>query len=140
MESPKSFFQQQLTFTELGFIWSFSRTQSQMITAVTDLPLLPLHFSDEILKTFLQLLPLRSIRRPKIFQFPLLKQVLETDRLWLPTLKRILPHTWKMKVENFDKAAKNDDAHINFCLWNLQILSLFPQLKEKPIINSDPFS
>ena len=38
-----------------------------------------------------------------------------------------------MKVENFDKAAKNDDAPVNFGLWNLRILSIFPQLKEKTL-------
>jgi len=49
--------------------------------------------------------------------------------IYLPALKRILPNTWAKCDEISQKAAKNDDAEIDFDKWDLRILSLWPRAK-----------
>ena len=64
---------------------------------------------------------------------PLPNLVQEKGGTWISSLKWILPHTWKTKAESFNKAAKNDNAPVNFGLWNHRILPLFPSLTEKSL-------
>ena len=70
-----------------------------------------------------------SKRARKMIHFPLC--VPDDTPTFLPTLNRILPSTWS-KCDGFSenqKAAKNDDADIDFNKWDLRILSLWPHAK-----------
>ena len=66
----------------------------------------------------------------KNHQIPIPKLISDKNGIWLPKLKRVLPHTYRLFAESSDKAAKNDNAPLHFGLWNQRILSLFPDATE----------
>ena len=120
---------------ELGKMWGMNEFQCSSLKNQTNLPSLPVHITDAVLLQFLSLLPHSAIKRPRTEVFNIPTLVAENGGMWLPNLNRVLPHTWRLHAEITDKAARNDNAPVNYGLWNHQILALFLHLTE-PILDT----
>ena len=51
-----------------------------------------------------------------------------TNATFLPSIHKFLPHDWRIEKEHAQQAAKEDNAPIDYFLWNLRISSVFPHI------------
>ena len=119
------YLQRRLSGFELGLFWGLPRSLATNVTSSVDLPLMPVHITDHVLSEFLTTLPSTPLRRATATQFPLPLIPHDVGGTYISSLKRILPHTWRDEAETHLRAAKHDDAPVNFGLWNWRVRGLF---------------
>ena len=126
------------TFTRTGY--GIRPLSSEELCFVFGLPALFLKFVDEnifpfppvqvsssILKQFLGCITSPSnIRRNASTCIPTPLPVPDDSVTYLENLKLILPPAWKQNKRSTEKAAKSDDAEVDYSLWNDRILSIWP--------------
>ena len=115
-----------LSGKELGFLWNLPRQVTHLITSPTDLPIVPVSIPDQIIQSYLKLLPQQELRRLDDNSFPTPVVPSDKNESFIPSLGVHLPSQWQNHATQHDKAAKNDDAAVNVGLWDYRILALFP--------------
>jgi len=86
---------------------------------------LPVQILDSLLLCGLDLVTTSRKRARQMIPIP--KCSIDEAPTYLSALDRLLPPTWHQCDVTTQKAAKDDDADIDFNKWDLRILSLWPQ-------------
>ena len=93
--------------------------------------IIPLQLMDALLRPAALITLSSHLSRHKVPQFTLASPSISSNGTFLPTINRILPHTWCEEKEHVQQAAKEDDTPIDYSLWNLQISTVFPHVTPK---------
>ena len=118
--------QRALTNNELSFVFGFSSEFAGLVDE-NIFPVPPVQVSSSLLKQFLGCLDKPSnVNRNASLILPTPLPVPDTAVTYLEKLKIVLPPTWKQDKLSTEKAAKSDDAEVDYSLWNDRILALWP--------------
>jgi len=124
--SRTGFGMRSLTIEELSLVFGLSTEFIKFVHSNIFL-LPPIQILSSLLKQFTARLvhPLVSRHRDVSFVFPTPIPVPDDVPTYIESLQLVLPPTWKSDKSSAEKAAKADDATIDFSLWNDRILSLW---------------
>ena len=125
------FGRRQLTLKELGTAWNIPITWMKEVRDLSCLPPLPLLLCDVLLLSWVDSQKGDSIVRDVGARLRVPPPVCDDGGVWLPTLNRVLPNTWRSKGLEYLVSAKADDAPIEYDMWNFRIVPLFPHLSVK---------
>ena len=121
--------QRVLTNSELSFVFGLSSEFAGLVDE-NIFPVPPVQVSSSILKQFLGCLVSPSnVNRNASLILPTPLAVPDTAVTYSEDLKLVLPSTWKQNKLSTEKAAKSDDAAVDYSLWNDRILALWPMFK-----------
>jgi len=101
-------------------------------------PIPPVQILTSLLRQFLPLVvePLR-LTRPAVAMIPTPSPIPDSFPTYIKSLRRVLPNGWSTNKSASAKAAKADDAEVDFSLWNDRILGLWPSCsKLLPLLRS----
>jgi len=101
-------------------------------------PIPPVRILTSLLRQFLPLVvqPLR-LTRPAVAMIPTPSPIPDSFPTYIKSLRRVLPNGWSANKSASAKAAKADDAEVDFSLWNDRILGLWPSCsKLLPLLRS----
>ena len=117
-----------LTSSELLIAFGFPSTFGHLSVEPSDLiPIVPLQILDSLLRPAALSLSTPSVST-SVPQFTLAPPSLPNSGTYLPSLGRVLPNAWCLEKEHVQQAAKEDDAPVNYSLWNLRITSVLPHI------------
>ena len=125
--SSTGFGARRLQITELALVFGLPKSYSRFLQ-VSELPFPPSQICTALLDQFSKSIscPSQSVNRSRVPQIPTSQPVPDDQVVTLETLGRTLPQAWCRIDEVVEKAAKADNAQIDFRMWNERILSLWP--------------
>ena len=91
-------------------------------------PIIPLQLLDALLRPAALIMFSDHSSRSTAPQFTLAPPFVSLNGTFLSTINRVLPHTWREEKAHMQQAAKEDNAPIDYFLWNLRISTLFPHV------------
>ena len=115
-----------LTTRELGTIWGLADTLFSCLWNHADLPPVPIHLPDALLRGYLARLPADPIVLNESKRRRLPDSVDMSGGVWLPDIGRILLPTWERGAVLSLTSAKDDGVAVATTLWNDRIQSLWP--------------
>ena len=116
-----------LELSELGQVFGLPKFYCRFLHQ-SELPFPPSQICSALLAQFSKSLhrPSYPLIRPFVPQIPISLPVPNDQVVILETLGRPLPQDWCQIGEIVEKAAKADNAQVDFRMWNERILSLWP--------------
>jgi len=123
--SSSGFGVRQLTISELGAIFGLPHRLHSCLT-MDALPFVPVQMLDGLLRPLLRSLnPSGQVTTRSSKRLKVPAPVSDSAPILLPRLNRILPRTWIQPRLVAQKAAKDDDAEVDYSLWDNRVLSLW---------------
>ena len=117
-----------LVGTELAAIWGMEQQIASLVRNPRDLPIVPFTFANQILGGYLDKIGLAIQLRHTSQRMKVPKVVEDSGGIWLEDLQRTLPNVWRTKGIANLQSAKDDDADVQFEMWDYRIITLFPHI------------